>query len=68
MIIYKNILGRLKENGWNAGRIRTENVLPQSVLQRLRDGRPITTETLDTLCNLCNCRVEDLIEYKEEGQ
>lgn len=65
MIIYKNILEKLKENGWNTGRIRTENVLPQSVLQRIRDGRPITTETLDTLCRLCSCNVEDLIEYKE---
>ena len=65
MIIYKNILEKLKENGWNTGRIRKEKALPESVLQRLRDGRPITTETLDTLCRLCNCGIEDLIEYKE---
>lgn len=68
MIVYKNILEKLKEAGWNTTRIRKEKRLSESVLQRLREGKPITTETLDTLCSLCNCRVEDLIEYKEEGQ
>ena len=68
MIVYKNILEKLKENGWNTNRIRKEKVLPESVLQRLRDGKPITTYTLDTLCKLCDCKVEDLIEYKEESR
>lgn len=66
MIIYKDILGKLKEAGWNTNRLRKEKKLSESVLQRLRDGRPITTETINILCTLCNCRVEDLIEFQKE--
>ena len=65
MIVYKDILAKLNESGWNTSRIRKEKVLSECVLQSLRTGRPITTKTLDTLCQLCNCSVQDLIEYKE---
>ena len=63
MIIYKDILKKLKDAGYNTNRIRKEGLLSEGTLQRLRDGRPITTETIDIICNLTECRVEELIEY-----
>lgn len=65
MIIYNDILGKLKEAGYTTYRIREENILPQSVVQRLRTGKPITTDTLDTLCNLLNCQPGDLIQFEK---
>ena len=65
MIIYKSILQKLKDAGYNTNRIRKERLLSEGTLQRLRDGRPITTETIDTICKLVGCDVGDLIEYKE---
>lgn len=65
MIIYKNILQKLKDAGYNTNRIRKENLLSESVLQRLRDGRPITTETINTICDLIGCKIDEIIEYKK---
>lgn len=66
MIIYKDIIKKLKDAGYNSSVIRKNNILPQSVLQRLRDGKPITTDTIDTLCRLTGCNVGDLIEYVDD--
>ncbi len=65
MIVYNDILGKLKEAGYTTYRIRKENILPESVVQRLRDGRPITTDTIDAICNLLDCQPGDLISFKK---
>lgn len=64
VIIYNNILQKLKDAGYNTTRIRKEKLLSEGTLQRIRDGRPITTETLDTICKLVGCEISDLIEYR----
>lgn len=65
MIIYKDIFDKLKECGYTTYRLRKEKILSESVIQRIRSGQPISTETIDILCKLTNLKVEDLIEYKE---
>lgn len=65
MIIYKDILQKLKDAGYNTNRIRKDGLLSQGTLQRLRDGRPITTETIDIICNLTGRKVEEIIEHKK---
>lgn len=67
MIVYKDIIKKLKDAGYNSTVIRKNNILPQSVLQRLRDGKPITTDTIDTICRLTGLNVGDLIEYVDDG-
>ena len=37
--------------------------IPANTLHRMRHGRAITTKTLDVLCDILNCRVEDILEY-----
>lgn len=68
MIIYKDIIKKLKDAGYNSTVIRKNNILPQSVLQRLRNGNPITTDTINTICKLTGCKVEDLIEYVDDNK
>ena len=63
MIIFNDILQKLKKAGYSSTRIRKENILPQSTLQRLREGKPITTETINVICSLLNCQPGDLLEY-----
>lgn len=65
MIVYNNILDKLKEAGYTTYRLRKEKILPDSIVQRLRDGRPITTDTLDTICTLLNCQPGDLIRFEK---
>ena len=65
MIIYKDILQKLKDAGYNTNRIRKEKILSEGTLQRLREGKPITTETLDVICNITGEKIENIIEHKE---
>ena len=67
MIIYKDILQKLKDAGYNTNRIRKEGLLSEGTLQRLRDGRPITTDTIDIICNLTGCKIEEIIEHRYSG-
>ena len=37
--------------------------LSRSLLDRLKHNKPITTVTLNDLCNILKCRVEDVLVY-----
>lgn len=37
--------------------------IPANTLHRMKHGKPITTNTLDELCTILECRVEDILEY-----
>ena len=43
-------------------RIRKENILSQSTLQKMRDGKYVTTETIERLCLLLDCTPNDLMK------
>lgn len=45
--------------------INKHGILPDTI-QRLRSGKPITTSTIETLCEVTGCRVEDIVEYVPE--
>ena len=69
MIIYTiDILEALKERGYNTNRIRIENLLSQSTLQKLRTGKNISLESLDTLCSLLQCQPGDILAYIPDDQ
>ena len=34
-----------------------------NILYRMKQGEPITTKTIDKLCEILECNVEDIIEY-----
>ena len=66
MIVYKEILERLAKAGWSTYRLRKEGVLGEKTLTHIRNGEPINTTTLDTICKLCDCQPGDVLEYVEK--
>ena len=38
-----------------------------NTLHRMKKGEAITTKTLDVLCFILDCKVEDVIEYVKES-
>ena len=68
MIVYKDILQRLSDAGYTAYRIQKEKILPNSTMDRIRNGKPINTTSVDTICRLCECQPGDLIGYKKDGE
>ncbi len=63
-ISYQGTFDTLKAAGITTYRIRKENILSQSTLQKLREGKYVTTETIERLCLLLNCTPNDLMEVK----
>ena len=66
MIIYKDILAKLKDAGYTTTRLRREKLIPESTITRIRANKPITTETLAVICELTGLPVEELVEYRKE--
>ena len=64
-IIYKDILQKLKDAGYNTTRLRREKIISESTITRIRNGEPIKTDTLGVICELTGLDVSDLIEYKK---
>ena len=56
-------LGLLKANGYNTNKIRTDKILSESTLTKLRRGQGVSWDNLETICKLTNSRIEDIIEY-----
>jgi putative transcriptional regulator len=58
----------LTQNGWSSYRLRKERLLSEGTMSRIRNGQPITTETIDTICRLCRCQPGDLIRWVPDDQ
>lgn len=67
MIIYIDIMQRLKDNGWTTYRLRKERKIGDATVQRIKSNQSISTETINTICELCDCQPGDIMIYKREG-
>ena len=63
-LLYKlDVLSALNEVGYTTYQIRKNKLLSESTVQKLREGKPISWENIETLCKLLNCQPNDIIEY-----
>ena len=67
MIIYKDILKKLSNAGYNTNRLRTERLLSESTIQGIREGKPLTAKTIDTVCLLLNCQPNNIMQVVREA-
>ena len=44
----------------------TQYNVSRSLLDRLKHNRPISTVTLNDLCRILDCRVEDILVYSDD--
>ena len=58
-----NVLSALTEKGYNTNKIRTDGLLSQSTLQKLREGKGVAWENLEKICELLECQPADVIEF-----
>ncbi|MEE1352630.1 MAG: helix-turn-helix domain-containing protein [Acutalibacteraceae bacterium] len=64
MIVYRiNVLEELKKAGYNSTVIWHDNILSQSVMQRLRTGEMIGMKSLNRICELLNRQPGEIVEY-----
>lgn len=63
-----DVVSALKENGITSYKIRSEKLLSESTLQKLRKGEGVSWDNLETLCRLLECQPSDLIEYVPDSK
>ena len=64
MFIYRfDVLERLKERGYNTGRLRKEKLLGENAIQALRDGKIVGIIALDKVCQLLEMQPGSIIKY-----
>ena len=67
MLVYKiDVLGALKESGYNTTRLRKEKLLNESAIQYLRDGKPVGAKALDNICRLLDMQPGNILKYIED--
>lgn len=58
-----DVLGALKEKGYNTNRMRKEKLLGESTIQQLRENKLVSWANVDKICSMLECQVGDIIEY-----
>ena len=66
MITYEPLYKTMKEKGISTYKLINTYNISRSLLDRLKHNKPITTVTLNDLCEILDCRVEDIIMYKKD--
>jgi len=65
MISYQPFWNTIKEQQISTYTLIKQHHISSSRIERLRKGLPLTTTSIDDLCRVLHCRVEDIIEYVE---
>lgn len=65
-IKYDKLLALMKKKGLTTYKIRKENIISQSALTAIKQGKGITTDTIAKLCKALDCQPGDMLEYKKE--
>ena len=64
---YEKLFALMKEKGLTTYRIRKEKIISETTLQKLREGKAVSTDSIANLCAVLNCQPGDIMEYVEEN-
>ena len=67
MISYEPFYKTLKEKNISTYKLINDYKISRSLIDRLKHNKPITTVTLNDLCKILDCRVEDIVVYIPEN-
>ena len=67
MIVFDKLWKTLKERGISQYKLIKEYKISSGQLDRLRKNSPVSTFTLNQLCEILDCKLEDIAEYKSEN-
>lgn len=66
MITYEPFYKTLKEKKISTYKLINEFGISRSLLDRLKHNKPITTVTINDLCLILGCRVENIVQFVDE--
>ncbi len=66
MISFEPFYQTLKSKGISTYKLINEFNVSRSLLDRLKHNKPISTVTLNDLCTILNCEVEEVLKFTKE--
>lgn len=63
MIVYNRFWETLSRSDETTYTLITHHHISSSTIDKLRKDKPMNTTTLNDLCRILNCRLEDIAEY-----
>jgi len=63
MISYAPFWKTIKEKSLTSYALTKKLNVKESTLYRMRKGKPMTTTTLDDLCRIVHCEIQDIVCY-----
>ena len=66
MIVYDRLWETMRRKGISQYRLIREYHISTGQLDRLRKGRNVSSYTLDQLCRILDCRLEEIAEYRKD--
>ncbi len=66
MISYEPFYETMKKKGITTYKLINEYGISRSLLDRLKHNKPITTVTLNDLCSILECKVQEIAVYHED--
>ena len=63
MITFDKLWETMKDRGISQYDLYTHYNVNRSQINRLKHNQNVETNTLDKLCNILNCRIEDIMEH-----
>lgn len=67
MISYEPFYRTLKQKNISTYKLINDYGISRSLLDRLKHNKPISTVTLNDLCNILKCKVEDVLLFMEDN-
>lgn len=64
MFSYKPLLKLLIDKGMTKTQLREQLGISMSTLAKISKNEYISMKVLDDICNLLNCKIEDVIEHQ----
>ena len=63
MIQYNPLWKTMAQKNFTTYTLRVTYGMSHATVQRLQKNMPVSTETLDKLCRILECQLEDVAEY-----
>ena len=66
MITFEKLWKTLKDKGFSQYKLINTYGISTGQLDRLRKNQNVSTYTLNTLCKILDCKLEDIADYKQD--
>lgn len=68
MISYEPLWRTMEKRGATTYTLQVKGQISSSTIRRLKAGESVSTNTLDALCKILNCELDDIVTYLPDGK